>query len=45
MEQSESLGLDYQVLSKATFDFLLRFKQVLNGQDDSAQKRQNQDKD
>lgn len=38
MQQSISLGLDYQVLTKATFDFLLRIKQVLTGSDDKDNK-------
>ena len=33
MRQSVRLGLDYQILSKATFDFLLRIKQMLNSTD------------
>ena len=36
MEQSINLGLNYQVLTKTTFDFLLRIKQVLNGPDDKS---------
>ena len=34
MAQSVGLGLDYQVLTKATFDFLLKIKQALTRQDD-----------
>jgi len=34
MTQSIKFGLEYQVLTKTTFDFLLRFKQVLNGNED-----------
>ena len=34
MRQSIDLGLDYRVLTKVTFDFLLRIKQVLNGPED-----------
>ena len=34
MAKSVKLGLDYQVLTKATFDFLLRIKQVLNADEE-----------
>ena len=33
MQQSINLGLDYSVLTRVTFDFLLRLKQVLNDQE------------
>lgn len=44
MQQSVNLGLDYQVLTKTTFDFLLRIKQVLNGPDEKANKQSASDK-
>ena len=38
MQESIRLGLDYRVLTKPTFDFLLRIKQELNGPDGKAEK-------
>ena len=34
------MGLEYQVLTKPTFDFLLRIKQILNKPDEQKQKQQ-----
>ena len=36
MKVSIRYGLEYQVLTKATFDFLLKFKQVLQGPEESS---------
>ena len=33
MQESISFGLDYKVLTKPTFEFLLKIKQALNGPD------------
>ena len=33
MSESERLGLDYRILTKPTFEFLLRIKQEMNGPD------------
>lgn len=40
MTQSQDLGLDYHILTKASFDFLLRIKQVLSNQDDKVKKQE-----
>ena len=45
MKKSISLGLDYKILSKTTFDFLLRIKQALNNSDDKGKKQTDSSQD
>ena len=38
IKDSERLGLDYRVLTQATFDFMLKIKQALIGQDGKSER-------